>query len=120
MFAQLPAKKLALLIGGVALIFCVVGHFAEAGRTEYDLKNWKITTKGCDGEVCSVSKGVSKVTVQNEHWKDYHGTPPRKTSGHNNGHSSSLRNIIFSDRVIIKKDKCDGTPCSSGSGSDDG
>lgn len=103
------AVKLTVFFGCLLFALCILN--AEAGRTHYDQKIWSITVKGCDGEECSYKHGVSKVTVQNDHWHDYHGTPPRKTSGHDDGHGSELRDVYISEKTIIRSVRCDGTDC---------
>ena len=124
MFTELSAKKFTLIIVSVFVMLCVIVQFpVEAGRTEYDKKVWSITVKGCDGEVCKRTNGVARVTVQNTHWTDFHGTPPNKDiSEHDDDHDSEERNVIYSSKTTYKKLKCDGTACpktGSGSGDDD-
>ena len=115
--------KLVVLTASIFLALCSIGDFtADAGRTEYDLKRYKITTYGCDYELCGVSEGFVKVTVQNTHWNNYHGTPPALGENadelHDDDHDpAEQRNMIIENKEIVKGKKCDGTAC--GSDSDD-
>jgi hypothetical protein len=114
------ARKLTLAVTFLVAVIAVLSLQAEASRNQHDYKYYTINIYGCDGTLCRHYSGGAVVTVYNSHWNDYHATPPRKFSGHPNGHPDNLRYTIRTTTNITRTDKCDGTPCpNSGSGDDD-
>ena len=103
----------------IVLFYCVLfavfmsGHeLADAGRTQYDWVTIAITVEDCNGWPCAWYTIGTEVTVNNQHWVDYHVAPYQE--GHPEPHSESRRFTFHYPLTIRLDTECDGTECHVG------